>query len=123
MSGVTTLLQGVPSPEGRAVIALHGVLPIMRNEGTTTYACPKCRTALAENLHPNRIWDIVLECPSCQSLSEFPRLPPGASASGFLFIPAGRYVLETTLILRAQLIIGEGVISGGPPFTSSFAMS
>ena len=102
---------------GRAVLVPDRELPALHGGGDVDYTCPGCGSVLAEQVGDGRIWDLVIECRSCGTLAEFPRLPEGSHADGYVFFPAGRYRLTRSVDTRGVLLIGIGAVKGrgGPP--------
>jgi hypothetical protein len=105
------------SGDGRAVLVPEMAAPALRGGGDVDYACPGCDAVLAEQVGEGRVWDLVIECRSCGTLAEFPRLPEGSHADGYVFFPAGRYRITRPVDTRGVLLIGVGSIRGraGPP--------
>jgi hypothetical protein len=109
-----TPLEPVFSTGGRALLHPQHDGPVFRGGGDSNYVCPHCGHVLAESVMDSHIFDIVIQCNACDGLAEFERLPPGAVASGYVFVPARPYKLGDTIELKAKsLIIGEGAITGG----------
>lgn len=82
-----------------------------RGEGDIDYTCPHCGRLLAEKMENGKVWDLVIECFGCKKASEFPRLPVGAQAVGYVYYPEGVYRLtETIPVKRGVLMIGIGAI-------------
>jgi hypothetical protein len=103
--------------DGRAVIVPDMTTPALRGGGDLDYTCPGCGSVLAEQVDPDRIWDLVVECRSCDALAEFPRLPEGSHADGYVFFPEGRYRIARSIDTRGALLIGVGAIKGrGTPY-------
>ncbi len=105
------------SAEGRAVLVPDIEVPALHGGGDVDWTCPGCGAVLAEEVGEGRIWDLVIECRGCGSLSEFPRLPEGSHADGYVFFPAGRFRITRSVDTRGALLIGIGAIKGrgGPP--------
>jgi hypothetical protein len=88
----------------------------LRGTGQIDFMCPHCGRLLAESMEDRSIFDLVIECYKCKLASEFPRLPQGAAASGYVFYPEGVYhVTETISLPRGVIMIGVGAITGAPP--------
>ena len=116
MSSITahTPLQPVIKVQGRAVVHLRHRGPAFCGGGTCNYTCPHCGKVLAESVAESSIFDLVVQCGDCDKLSEFDRLPPGAKAAGYVFMPARQYRFSDTVNLaKATFIVGEGSITGG----------
>ena len=106
-------LTKVTTGEGRAVLVPHHNGPTLQGTGKLDYTCPQCSQVLAASLEPDQVFDIVIECWPCKTLSEFPRLPIGAKASGYAYFPAGHYRLDSTVTMpKGALSIGIGAIQG-----------
>jgi hypothetical protein len=103
--------------DGRAVLVPGMAAPALRGGGDLDYTCPGCGSVLAEQVDGARIWDLVVECPSCGTLAEFPRLPEGSNADGYVFFPAGRFRITRSIDTKGALLIGVGAIKGrGSPY-------
>jgi predicted RNA-binding Zn-ribbon protein involved in translation (DUF1610 family) len=100
------------SGDGRAVLVPEMAEPALRGGGDVDHVCPGCGAVLAEKIGEGRVWDLVIECPGCGSLAEFPRLPEGSEADGYVFFPAGRYRIRRSVDTRGALLIGVGAIRG-----------
>ena len=109
-----TPLQPATQIQGRAVVHPKYDGPIFRGGGDCSYTCPHCGHVLAESVARMSIFDLVVECGACHKLSEFDRLPQGAMAAGYVFLPARQYHFSQAVELRvATFIIGEGTVTGG----------
>ncbi len=98
----------------RAIIFVDHAGPAFFGGGEITYACAHCGKPLANLVASERIWDLVVECGHCRGASEFPRLPKGAKATGYLYFPRGRYRITSAIdTSKGVLMIGEGAITGG----------
>lgn len=98
----------------RASIFVDHAGPAFFGGGDTTYTCGHCGKPVASLVASDRIWDLVVECGHCPRASEFPRLPPGATVSGYVFFPKGCYRITAALDTSAGvLMIGEGTVTGG----------
>lgn len=100
------------SGDGRAVLVPEMAAPALHGGGDVDHVCPGCGSVLAEKVGEGRIWDLVIECRSCGSLAEFPRLPEGSQADGYIFFPAGRYRITRSVDTRGALLIGVGAVKG-----------
>ncbi len=107
-------LTKVTTIEGRAVLMPDSGTVSLRGAEGVDWACPDCSTVVAETTPIDRVWDLVVQCQECGTYSEFPRLPAGASAVGYVFFPVGHYRLSSSVEIKtAVLIIGVGAITGG----------
>jgi DNA-directed RNA polymerase subunit RPC12/RpoP len=101
-------------PSDRSRIFVDHAGPAFFGGGDTTYTCGHCGKPVASLVAADRIWDLVVECGHCQRASEFPRLPPGATATGYVFFPKGRYRITAAIdTSTGALMIGEGAVTGG----------
>ncbi len=100
------------SGEGRAVLVPDMEAAALHGGGDVDWTCPGCGAVLAEQVGEGRIWDLVIECRSCGSLAEFPRLPEGSHADGYVFFPAGRFRITRPVDTRGALLIGIGAVRG-----------
>lgn len=103
----------VSKDTGRAVIVPGMIAPSFYGGGNLDFICSSCEAVLAEQIAQNRMWDLVIECRSCNTLSEFPRLSMGTRVEGYVFFPEGRYHISQSIDTRGALMIGVGVIQGG----------
>lgn len=63
-----------PAHKSRAVIHSRGILPLFEGKGNTNYLCGRCGIVLVKNAWKFSLSNIVIECPTCQSFNEFPKL-------------------------------------------------
>lgn len=99
---------------GRSVIFVDYSGPAFFGGGDATFVCAHCGEPVASLVAPDRIWDLIVECGHCRGASEFPRLPAGAQASGYVYFPPGRYRITAAVeTANGALLIGHGAITGG----------
>jgi len=98
----------------RAVIFTDHSGPTFFGGGDTTFVCPHCGGTIANLVAADQIWDLVVECGKCRGACEFPRLPEGAKATGYVYVPPGRYRITASLDMsKGALMIGHGAVTGG----------
>jgi hypothetical protein len=105
-------LKETATEEGRAVLVPGMKEPGLRGGGNIDYTCPGRGSVLAEQVGEGRIWDLVVECGSCGTLAEFPKLAEGSHADGYVFFPAGRFRISRSVDTRGALLVGVGAIRG-----------
>lgn len=90
-----------PPNMSRAVIHSKDVLPLFKGEGNTNYLCGQCGAILARYAWKFAISNVVVECPSCQSFNEFPKLEKiELPIFGSVALEKGDYHLDEAIILR-----------------------
>ena len=63
-----------PAPMSRVVIYSKDTLPLFRGEGNINYICGQCGAILMEHGWKLSLSNMILKCPSCQSLNEVPKM-------------------------------------------------
>jgi hypothetical protein len=90
-----------PPNASRAVMHSKVALPLFKGEGNTNYLCGRCGMIIAKHAWKFSISNIVVECPSCHSFSEFPELEQIAlPLFGSVALEKGDYNLNEAIILR-----------------------
>ena len=90
-----------PSHMSRAVIHSKDTLPLFKGEGNTDYLCGRCGAILAKHAWKFSISNVVVECPSCESFNEFPKLKKiELPIFGSVALAKGDYYFSHAVILR-----------------------
>lgn len=116
-------LRLVDDATNRSVLVPDAGPALQGFRGDIDYTCPSCRRVLAEDMIDRQVYDIVIQCPSCQVLSEFPRIQPGdalimgARAETYLYVRPGWYRVSQAVEVADGGMVGHGnVTSGGIEF-------
>lgn len=90
-----------PPNMSRAVMHSKVALPLFKGEGNTNYLCGRCGMIIAKYAWKFSISNIVVECPSCHSFNEFPKLERiTLPIFGSVALKKGDYDFNEAIILR-----------------------
>lgn len=97
-----------PEPLSRTIIRSQEgkIFPFFKGTGNMNYLCGSCHAVLAEHTWKLSVSNIVVLCPSCQSYSEFPKIPElKYPVKGTIAIEKGNYDFSRWVYLKQGVTI------------------
>jgi uncharacterized protein YjbI with pentapeptide repeats len=121
MSDVVLRTVDEPFPKTRAVVKPQrdymGPLFIGQDGGVVNYLCGSCGQAVAQAIWEDSIRNVIVQCFSCHSFSEFPP-DPFSRFTNRVFLLSGTYNFRGPVYLEfGKLLEGESMV--GPPVLSA----